>query len=458
MSTVIRLFQPGAALALVGVICAPLSAALTHRVGGPGGYQSVGAALEAASPGDTVVVTPGIYRENLVINKPLTLLGEGRPHILGSGQGDVVLVLADDVEFRGFRVSGSGSRMMTSDAGVKILGARVRIHGSELVDNLFGIYLKACRQAEIEDNVIRGRPEDDIGMRGAGVHLFDALHNVVRGNAISYVRDGVYFDHADFNTVEHNDFSHLRYGVHYMYCRDNRFLGNVFRDSMGGAAVMYTERVTFRGNQFLRNRKGYNAFGLLLKDCLDSVAERNAIVNNVRGIFLDNSHRNRFRNNLVAYNDVGVLLYASSLENRLGANDFVGNLATLHTVGRADAEWTPEGEGNYYSEYSGYDLDGDGVGDTPHRLQDAFEYLRGNHPLLSLFLNSAAADALALAEKSFPLVPGSDEQDEAPRMRPVSGARLSFRPPDQIAGSASLAAASLLALAVSGWLSRRLRR
>jgi nitrous oxidase accessory protein len=161
----------------------------------------------------------------------------------------------------------------------------------------------------------------------------------------------------------------------------------------------------------------------------------------------------------VAYNDVGVMLYASSLENSFAANDFVGNLATLHTVGRADADWTPDGVGNYYSDYPGYDVDGDGIGDTPHRLQDAFEYLEGSRPLLRLFLKSAAADALAAAERSFPLVPSSDEEDTAPSMKPVSGVKMTFQYEGRgrSSGSTMLAGGSVLALVLGAWLSWRLR-
>ncbi len=448
----------GAAL-LLSLALGPLAAA-TLRVGAGERLTSITQALAAAAPGDTIVVAPGEYHEKLVIDKSVTLRGEGNPHIVGPHRGDVIVIVADDVEVGGFQVSGSGSEMMVSDAGIKVQGARARIQQNRLFDNLFGVYLRGCNEALVEGNVVEGRREDEIGMRGAGIHFFDARHNVVRFNKVSQVRDGVYFDHADFNRVEDNEFSDLRYGVHYMYCKDNSFLRNVFRDSWAGAAVMYTERVVFRENQILNNRGSHNAFGLLLKDCLDSLAEQNVIVNNVRGIFLDNSHRNRFHKNLVAYNDVGVVLYASSLENSFGGNDFVGNLATLHTVGKADADWTPQGAGNYYSDYAGYDLDGDGVGDTVHRLQDAFEYLEGNRPLLALFLFSAAADALALAEKSFPLVPSSEERDRAPRMKPVSGMKVTFRSAGEevVERSPSLAAGSLLVLGLSLWLTWRLRR
>ncbi|MHC4136691.1 MAG: nitrous oxide reductase family maturation protein NosD [Planctomycetota bacterium] len=440
-------------LALV-VLAAPVPAA-TLRVG-PGGHATIGAALEAAAPGDTIVVEKGVYEERLVVAKSVKLIGEGDPTIFGGYQGDVVLVRADDVELRGFVVKGSGKRMMTSQAGVKIHGAHARIVGNRIVDNLFGVYLKGCKHALIERNTVEGRADASIGLRGAGIHLFDALHNTIRENRVSHVRDGVYFDHADFNTVERNEFFELRYGVHYMYCKDNSFFDNVFRDSMGGVAVMYTERVTFRGNQMVGNRRGFNSFGLLLKDCIDSVAEENVILNNTRGIFLDGAHRNVLRRNLIAYNDVGIFFYASALKNRFSENDFIGNLSTLYTVGRAKADWTPDGVGNYFSDYAGYDLDGDGRGDTEHRLQDAFEYLVGNRELLHLFLNSAAADALALAERSFPLVPTSDQRDLAPFMKPVSGVSLDLHGTRE-RGFSLFAAGSVLVFAAAGWLLIRWR-
>lgn len=427
---------------------------------GPGGqHPTLAGALAAAADGDVLEVAPGTYPGPFEITRRVTLRGRGEPHLVGDGEGDVVRVLADGAELSGFAVHGSGRRMMESDAGVRVLGVGVRIADNRIFDNLFGVYLDGTRETLIEGNTITGRGEDDIGRRGAGIHLYDAHHNVIRDNEVRVVRDGVYFDHADANSVENNDFHDLRYGVHYMYCDDNRFFGNVFRDSVAGVAIMYSQRVVFADNVIVNNRLGHHAFGLLLKECEDSVAERNVIVDNGSGIFLDSSHRNRFLHNLVAYNDVGVLLYASSLENSFRANDFIGNLADLHTVGRAEAEWSPAGEGNHFSGYSGFDLDGDGRGDVPHRLQDAFEVLEGNHPLLRLFLSSAAADALAAAERSFPILPGGDQWDTAPAMKPVSGLRTRLEPSEAThPGRAEVTGGWLLVLSAVGWGVWRLRR
>jgi nitrous oxidase accessory protein len=62
---------------------------------------------------------------------------------------------------------------------------------------------------------------------------------------------------------------------------------------------------------------------------------------------------------------------------------------------------------NYWSEYAGYDLDANGTGDVAHKIQNVFEYLEGNYPRLRLYFNSPAAQALATAERTFPIIKGS---------------------------------------------------
>jgi nitrous oxidase accessory protein len=87
---------------------------------------------------------------------------------------------------------------------------------------------------------------------------------------------------------------------------------------------------------------------------------------------------------------------------------------------RTSTLWQAEGRGNFWSDYEGYDLDGNGLGDIAHRIQNVFEYMEGNHPRLRLYLYSPAAQALAAAEKAFPIVRASSESDPAPLMRAVS--------------------------------------
>jgi len=121
----------------------------------------------------------------------------------------------------------------------------------------------------------------------------------------------------------------------------------------------------------------------------------------------------------VAANDIAIETFSSAGENTFEANNFVENLSPLWVIGKHTSNsWNGE-RGNYWSGYDGYDLDGDGIGDVPFKIQNVFEHLEGNYPRLRLYLFSPAAPALAVAEKVFPVVEGSREFDRYPLMKPV---------------------------------------
>lgn len=435
--------------------CCPAQAA-SYTVGPDAPYGRINDALMSAKNGDTVVVLPGRYEESLYLDKGIVLRGEGLPVVRGPRKGPVITVAADGVLVSGVQVEGSGNDMMHLDAGITVEADHCELRSCVLRDNLFGIYVKGAKHAIIEGCLIEGQRELEIGSRGAGIQFYDSHYCVVRNCEVSFVRDGVYFDHADNISVQDSDFYNLRYGVHYMYCEDNTFYGNTFRDSVAGVAIMYTRNVIFSDNVIINNRLGYNAFGLLLQACEDSLAERNVLINNTCGIFMENSRRNVLRKNLIAYNDSGIVMFGNCDSNDFSRNDYIENLTTLLANGKPRANWNADGRGSYYSNYRGYDADGDGIGDSPHKLQDAFQYLTGGHPILRLYLSSAAADSMVLAEQSFPVLPSSPYYDELPSMAPVSGCKLLER--GRLGGlerSNPLVAASagfmLLGLGLFGW-------
>ena len=132
-------------------------------------------------------------------------------------------------------------------------------------------------------------------------------------------------------------------------------------------------------------------------------------------------HKSLFRHNVIAQNDIALQLFSSSDEDIFTGNNFIENLSPLYLIGkRTTTRWELDGRGNFWSDYDGYDLDANGIGDVPHKVQNVFEYLEGNYPRLRLFLESPAAQALALAERAFPIFEGSTEIDRAPLTRALA--------------------------------------
>jgi nitrous oxidase accessory protein len=425
----------------------------------PGEASPLQALVDAAVPGATVEVGPGEYRGDLVIERPLRLVGRGRPRLVGSGHGSVVRVRAPDVTIEGLDVDGrAGGDLAADSSGIHVAAPRVVVRDCRIANTLFGVYLREAPDARIEGNVIRGIPGKEAGEKGSGIHVWNTLGFAFVGNDIADSRDGIYIQNASRGVVRGNIARHLRYGLHYMSSDDNVFEDNLFEGSAAGAVLMYSRRIEFRRNRFLHNR-GFASVGLLFKDLEDSVAEDNLVADNARGIFLEGAYRNVFRRNVIAESDVALVLYGSCSENRFEANAFLGNLTPLLLYARrTDTIF----DGNYWSDDDAPDLDGDGRSDRPYRLTSLFDHLRGNLTAADLLAQSPAAAALTAAERAFPVLELVEVVDHAPLRRPpplpavprAGSARSRFHPWG-VAGSLGLALLGLGALDAARALRRK---
>jgi nitrous oxidase accessory protein len=373
--------------------------------------------VDAALGGDTVEVPPGVYEGDLFIDKPLRLIGRGRPTLRGSGFGSVVLIRADDVTIEGFDIDGRGGGDLSRDSsGIHVAGRRAVVRDCRIANALFGVYLLEADGSTVERCRIRGIPGKDPGEKGSGIHAYNMEGFRLEGNEIADARDAIYLQNASRGVVRGNRARDMRYGLHYMFSDDNLFEDNVFENGAAGSAIMYSERIVFRRNQFIRNR-GFASVGLLLQQCDDVLAESNLIADNARGVFLEGTQRNTFRGNVIAKSDAAIVAFSSATGTRFEGNSFVGNMTPLVLVGkRLDAVFAA----NYWSGHAEPDLDGDGRTERPYRLTSVFDHLRGNLTAADLYVDGFAASALAVAERAFPVLEPFRLVEQSPLARPPS--------------------------------------
>jgi len=375
--------------------------ARTWTVGGPpADFPLIAPAIAAASAGDIIQVRGGVYRENLRIDKPLSIRGDGRPTLFGTGTGSVVTIDAPGSELSGFAIEGSGTGETNEmDAAVTVHSNGNQIAGNVIRRSFYGIVVVNGSHNEITDNEIHGFRHLPFGQRGDGIYLYRAPGNVLARNEVSGERDAIYFQYAPRGRAIDNIVSDSRYALHDMFSDDTRIARNVFRDSAVGANIMNSRRLRLEQNRFLRNR-GVPGVGLTLKDCDDALVRDNEIAGNGRGLLLDGSSTNRFTANTFRDNDTAVSLFSSAERNAFSENRFTGNWSDLVLSGRdSGTAWSIDGRGNYWSRYRGFDFDGDGIGDAPHPALGAFERLEGAQPAARLFLQSPAAAGLELAAR-----------------------------------------------------------
>jgi nitrous oxidase accessory protein len=425
-------------LALLAVVTVRADAR-TWTVGGPGAdFPVIAPAIAAAAPRDVIRVRGGVYREDLVLDKPLALIGEGHPTLFGTGLGSVVTIVAPDCELSGFTIEGSGlGETNEMDAAVQ-----VRSNGNRILDNrmqrvFYGIVVADARRNEIADNEIHGLRELPFGQRGDGIYLYRAPENFVARNRVSGERDGIYFQYAPRGRAVDNVVTDSRYGLHDMFSDDVVIARNTFSDSVVGANIMNSRRVRVDRNTIARNR-GVPGIGLTLKDCDGSTIRNNQISGNARGLLLDGSSVNRFTDNTFQANDTAATLFSSAEQNVFSGNQFIDNWSDLVLSGRdSGTHWSADGRGNYWSRYRGFDFDGDGIGEAPHPLVGAFERLEGANPAARIFLQSPAAAGLELAARLSGLA-ATDAIDDRPVTQPSRPASPGSAGP--IAGIVSVAA------------------
>ncbi|MCZ2113341.1 MAG: nitrous oxide reductase family maturation protein NosD [Anaerolineae bacterium] len=382
--------------------------------------EDLATAVAAAEPGATIEVTGGVFNGNLVIDRPLTLIGIDNPVLDANHHGTVVMVTAPDTTIRGFTLRNSGAKLLTEDAGINAGATGMLIEDNILDDVLFGIYLHSGSGSILRNNHITGK-DLDIARRGDLIRIWESNDVLVEGNTTINGRDVVLW-YSQGLTLRNNEFTHGRYGLHFMYDDDAIIEGNRLTHNSVGAYLMYSRRTEVRDNLLAFNR-GPSGYGLGLKDVDDAIVTGNRFLDNRLGAYFDASPREIdsvgiVKGNLFAYNDIAMEMLPSVRHNLISDNSFVENEQQVVVPGGGqllDNEWTVRDRGNYWSDYAGYDVDGDGRGEIPYQSQRLLDDLIGTRPEMRLFLYSPVVNAIDFAARAFPMVrPQPILVDEAP--------------------------------------------
>ena len=402
------------ALVLVFVVASERPAlAATWRVEAGGSIQQ---AITQAAPGDVIEVARAYYRENLRIDRPVTLRGLDRPTISGGLAGDTIRVVAPGVTIEGFIVRDSGGSLLDQNAGIYVQpGAHATVvRRCDLVYNLFGLWIEKAHDVVVEHNLIVGKRDFDSSQRGNGIQLYNTERARIIGNNISFVRDAIYVDVSHHAVFRGNRLHHSRYGTHYMNSYFNVWEDNDVWMNRGGLALMEVRDQIVRRNRVWAN----SDHGIMLRTIQRARVEDNVVAGNARGFFIYDAQDNVLDGNLVVDNLIGVHLSAGSIRNEVEGNDFILNREPVRYVGAKDEVWG-ERAGNYWSQYAGWDRDGNGVGDIPAEAADVVDRLSWRYPVMKVLLASPAIEALRVVARQFPLLRAPSVVDHRPRMRPA---------------------------------------
>lgn len=382
-----------------------------------GRLSTLKSAIAIADPHDTIVLQAGTYPEHdIIIDKPLTIEGKGKAIIDGKRQGFVLIIRSDSVTIRGLDIRHAKVSYMNDNAAILLDNvAHCIIENNTLIDNFFGIYLSKSHDDIIRNNNIRGHFTRE-SASGNGIHLWNSNHITIEGNYIEGQRDGIYFEFVEHSHIRKNYSTHnLRYGLHFMFSDYCTYTGNTFEDNSAGVAVMYTRHVQMTENHFLNNW-GSASYGLLLKEIFDSEIRDNNFEHNTIGIYTEASNRIQVTHNKFLQNGWAAKVMGNCIDNRFERNNFIANTFDVSTNSRQNFNHF---DGNYWSEYEGYDLDRNGVGDIPYRPVRLFSFMVDQQPQSLVLLRSLLIDLLDTAERLMPVLTPESLVDTHPRMRKI---------------------------------------
>ncbi|HID44072.1 MAG TPA: hypothetical protein EYP30_09955 [Archaeoglobaceae archaeon] len=185
----------------------------------PDNYEKIQWAIDNASEDDRVIVRSGIYQENIVIDKRITLkgwdTGKGKPVVDAGGNGSAIVILSDNVTLMGFIANNSGH---LEDAGIKILSSNNLIKDNIATENQYGILLNNSFNNTIIENTISYNVRGMAIKNSTGNRIY--LNNFINNHNI--FTDSVNF----WNTTEPREYIYKNY-------RFMNFLGNYWVDYEG---------------------------------------------------------------------------------------------------------------------------------------------------------------------------------------------------------------------------------
>jgi len=263
----------------------------------PDNYASIQEAIDAAQVGDTIKVRAGLYYENLIVYKPITIQGEDRTSttIQGDGTSATVWIQANNLVVSGFTIKNAGEYYSSISIGM----------------------YWACKNITICENIIK---------------------NTVEGITVWW--------NSSYVTISRNTISGCDCGIGIDNSTDNTISGNVLTDNTHAVMMTYCDNNTITENTFKNNEHS----GMDNDSCYNNTVVRNNFINSPVDI------------------------------------DETVNI------------WDDGSMGNYYSNYGGKDLNGDGIGDLPNQIDASNQ---DNFPLMEPWSLVRTYDAFVWNERTY---------------------------------------------------------
>ncbi len=325
----------------------------------PVSYGSIQDAIDSAQDGDTIYIPAGTYYEHVIVNKRVTIIGDGADSTIIDGMGlheHIIKIISDGVELSGCTIR----HCSIGFSGVRIYKDSCHIHDNEFTecgggvelwnvtnavidhntieDNTWGVYVHNSLNCSIHDNMIQNNV---YGME-LGYSTVQIINNSFQKNSLYGVlqlwSNGVIIEYNTFK--HHNNIAYQLYSSDYNLIEENDVTENGY-----GLALYASSNNTIRENNVLSNQYGFYfwfqsnhnyivhnrvqsiLYGIYLGQSNNNIISSNYIINNTQsGIEISYSCcYNIIIENIILENQNGIFLYSSY--NTIAKNIIKNNFA-----------------------------------------------------------------------------------------------------------------------------------
>lgn len=289
----------------------------TVGVGGGENYTFIQEAVNNAQNGDTIIVSPGIYIENVNVTKEVAIVSKtdisgdrtNRTYVIGGvPANDVFDVKSNNVKITGFHIMGGPSGI---DAYQEV-----------------GLYLENVQNCTLSNNTLM--------LNDVGIGLNNSQGNFLNNNKITLGSAGIILSGSNENKLSNNLVEANDEGIRLDNSTNNILMNNTAESNDVGIRLDTSKTNTLADNSISRN-----SYGVVFKN----MAESNVLTNN--SLYM---------------NGLGMYL-GGPTGNNISLNKFFN---FINAVDEGMNSWNSSSAGNKWNDYNGTDADGNGIGDTPY--------------------------------------------------------------------------------------------
>ncbi|SDF22690.1 parallel beta-helix repeat (two copies) [Methanolobus vulcani] len=321
---------------LIGGTTASSFIFVNNSTGPVADYTSIQQAIDNASNEDVIILHPGIYHENIDVDKQISIRSVGNQNdtiIIAKNQTDnVFYVNSDNVSIEGLTIEGATSAIWENRiAGIFLDSSdNCNITNNRLTGNYEGVILHESNNNIIKTNKIFKN------INGNGISLHNSDLNTLNSNIInSNWWSGIYLSSSDFNEISGNQIKSNLEGINLYRSKNNKLNNNIANSNGLYGIVLDTDS---NNNELNMNTANLNKnSGIYLKySSSNTMADNVADSNYYQGILMKFSSGNKIINNSASENmpesssdEDSVSTFGIYLTN-CDENEIIGNLLYLN--------------------------------------------------------------------------------------------------------------------------------